>query len=196
MLATALNLTARLKQPLAPFESPLAPWFEELIEPIYDDGERVVQDHTSRYLELIVQLHTHNDVAQVIAWLEAQRAQQLSLRLAVRMLETREDVGPCPLGQSVACFRKGMVGLMQSYIALVENDSSYLQAYPHRGPTLLRQLYKTANELLADNRDQYIATAKQQFNAFEQTWEDAVEAFAKIKTYCRETNTPPSLMQL
>jgi len=196
MLATALNLTARLKQPLAPFETPLPPWFEELIEPIYDDGERVVKDHTSRYLELIVQLHTQNDVAQVIAWLEAQRAQQLSLRLAVRMLERQEDVTPCPLGQSVACFRKGMVGLMQSYIAFVENDSSYLQAYPHRGPTLLKQLYQTANESLADNRDQYIATARQQFNAFEQTWEDAVEAFAKIKTYCREANTYPSLMQL
>ncbi|PON12476.1 hypothetical protein C2W62_39390, partial [Candidatus Entotheonella serta] len=77
MLDIALNLTARLKQPLAPFETPLAPWFEELIEPIYDHGERVVQDHTSRYLELIVQLHTHSDVNQVIEWLETQRAQYL-----------------------------------------------------------------------------------------------------------------------
>jgi hypothetical protein len=102
MLDKALNLTARLKQPLAPFETPLAPWFEELIEPIYDDGEQVVQDHTSRYLELIVQLHAHRDVGQVIEWLEAQRAEQLSLRLAVRMLEMQEDVTPCQLGEAVS----------------------------------------------------------------------------------------------
>ncbi len=192
MLDTALNLTARLKQPLAPFETPLAPWFEELIEPIYDQGEHVVQDHTSLYLELIVQLHAHSDVSQVIEWLETQRAEQLSLRLAVRMLETEEDVTPCQLGQTVAVFRQGMVGLMQGYIALVENDSSRLRAYRHQGPTLLGQLYKTAREPLADNRNQYIATAKQQFQAFEQTWEDAVEAFARIKTYCREAAKRPA----
>ncbi len=186
MLDTALNLTARLKQPLAPFETPLAAWFEELIEPIYDQGERLVQDHTSQYLELIVQLHTHSDVQQVIEWLEAQRAQQLSLRLAVRMLEAKEEVTPCQLGQAVTQFRLGMVGLMQGYIALVENDSSRLQAYPHQGQTLLGHLYKTANEALTDNRNPYIETAKQQFKAFEKTWEDAVEAFAKIKTYCRK----------
>jgi hypothetical protein len=186
MLDTALNLTARLKQSLAPFETPLRPWFDELIEPVYDAGERVVQDHTSRYLELIAQLHTHHDVAQVIAWLEAQRAQQLSLRLAVRMLKTQEEVTPCPLGQAIAGFRRGMVGLMQSYIAMVEDDSAHLQAYPYCGLTLLRQLYKTENESLADNRDQYIETAKQQFKAFENTWEDAVEAFTKIKVYLEQ----------
>jgi hypothetical protein len=185
MLDTALNLTARLKQPLAPFETPLAPWFEELIEPIYDYGERVAQDHTSRYLELLVQLYSHDDAAQVIAWLEAQRAQQLSLRLAVRMLETREDVTPCPLGQAVACFRMGMVGLMQSYIAFSENDSFYLQDHSHREPTLLRQLFKMANESTIYKRDQCVETAKQQFKVFEKTWEDTVEAFTKIKDYCR-----------
>ncbi len=189
MLDTALNLTARLKQPLAPFETPLAPWFEELIEPIYDHGGRVVQDHTSQYLELIVQLHTHSDVNQVIEWLETHRAEQLSLRLAVRMLEMQEDVTPCQLGQAVDQFRMGMVGLLQGYIALVENDSSRLRAYPHCGPTLLGALYKTVNGSLADNRKQYIETAKQQFNAFEKTWEEAVEGFAKIKTYCREAAT-------
>ncbi|ETW94890.1 MAG: hypothetical protein ETSY1_32930 [Candidatus Entotheonella factor] len=186
MLDTALNLTARLKQPLTPFETPLAPWFEELIEPIYDHGERVVQDHTSLYLELIVQLHSHSKVSQVIEWLEAQRAEQLSLRLAVRMLEAQEDVTPCQLGHAVAHFRMGMVGLMQGYIALVEHDCSRLQAYGHQGLTLLGQLYKTESESLADKRNQYIETAKQQYQAFEKTWEDAVEAFAKIKTYCRE----------
>jgi tRNA isopentenyl-2-thiomethyl-A-37 hydroxylase MiaE len=196
MLDTALNLTARLKQSLAPFETPLVSWFDELIEPIYDAGERVVQDHTSRYLELIVQLHTHHDVAQVIAWLEAQRAQQLSLRLAVRMLETQEEVTPCPLGQAVAEFRRGMVGLMQSYIAMAEHDSAHLQAYPYLGPTLLRQLYKTENESLADHRGQYIEIAKQQFKAFEKTWEDTVEAFTKIKAYCRELDQQFSLMFL
>jgi len=196
MLDTALNLTARLKQSLAPFETPLVPWFDELIEPIYDAGERVVQDHTSRYLELIVQLHTHHDVAQVIAWLEAQRAQQLSLRLAVRMLETQEEVTPCPLSQAVAEFRRGMVGLMQSYIAMAEHDSAHLQAYPYLGPTLLRQLYKTENESLADHRGQYIEIAKQQFKAFEKTWEDTVEAFTKIKAYCRELDQQFSLMFL
>jgi hypothetical protein len=186
MLDTALNLTARLKQPLAPFETPLAPWFEELIEPIYDHGKRVVQDYTSLYLELMAQLHTHSDVSPVIAWLQAQRAQQLSLRLAVRMLETREDVTPCPLGQAVAHFRLGMVGLLQGYIAFVENDSSRLRAYPHHGPTVLGQLYKMAQEPLDDHRNQYIETAKQQFSAFETTWEDVVEAFANIQIYCRE----------
>ncbi|ETX04508.1 hypothetical protein [Candidatus Entotheonella palauensis] len=192
MLDTALNLTARLKQPLAPFETPLAPWFEELIEPIYGQGERVVQDHTSLYLELIVQLHSHSKVSQVIEWLEAQRAEQLSLRLAVRMLETQEDVTPCQLGHAVAHFRLGMVGLMQGYIALVENDCSRLQAYGHRGLTLLGQLYKTVGESLADNRHQYIETAKQQYQTFEQRWEDAVEAFSQIKTYCRETKRSSS----
>ncbi len=136
-----------------------------------------------------MQLHTHSDVNQVIEWLETQRAEYLSLRLAVRMLEAQEDVTPCDLGQAVAQFRLGMVGLMQGYIALVKNDSSRLRAYPHQGPTLLGQLYKTVHESLADNRNQYIETAKQQFNAFEKTWEDTVEAFAKIKTYCRETVT-------
>lgn len=186
MLDNALNLTARLKQPLTPFETPLTPWFEELIEPIYDDGEQMVQDHTSRYLELIVQLHAHSDAGQVIEWLEAQRAEQLSLRLAVRMLETREDVTACQLGQAVSHFRRGMVGLMQGHIAFVENDCSRLRAYRHQGPTLLGQLYQTAQEPLAGHRQHYIETAKQQFQAFEQTWEDAVEAFARIKTYCRE----------
>ncbi len=189
MLDTALNLTARLKQPLAPFETPLAPWFEEWIEPIHDHGDRVVQDYKSLYLELIVQFHSHSNVGQVIEWLEAQRSQQLSLRLAVRMLETREDTTPCELGQAVAQFRLGMVGLLQGYMALVEHDSSRLNAYPHCGPTLLGQLYKTANESLADHRNLYIETAKQQFQAFEKTWEDAVEAFAKIKTYCRAAAT-------
>jgi len=196
MLDTALNLTARLKQPLAPFETPLAPWFEELIEPIYDHGERVVQDHTSLYLELIAQLHIRSDVSPVIAWLEAQRAQQLSLRLAVRMLEMREDVTACPLGHAVAYFRLGMVGLLQGYIAFVENDSSRLHAYPYHGPTVLGQLYKTAQEPLDDHRNQYIETAKRQYNAFETRWEDVVEAFANIKIYCREADTHPSLTLL
>lgn len=193
MLDTALNLAARLKQPLVPFETPLVPWFEECIEPIYDHGERVVQDYTSLYLELIVQLHTHSNVSQMIEWLETQRAQQLSLRLAVRMLEAQEDVTPCQLGHAIAHFRLGMVGLMQGYTALVEHDSSRLQAYPHQGPTLLGQLYKTANAALADNRHQYIETAKRHFNAFEKTWEDAVEAFANIRACCREAATHPSL---
>ncbi len=192
MLDTALNLTARLKQPLAPFETPLVPWFEELIEPIHDHGERVVEDHTSLYLELIVQLHSHTDASQVIEWLEAQRAQQLSLRLAVRMLEMREDVTPCQLGEAVAVFRRGMVGLMQGHIAFVENDCSRLRAYGYQGPTLLGQLYKTSQESLAANREQYIETAKKQFQAFEQTWEEAVEAFAMIKTYCREAEKKSS----
>ena len=128
MLNNALNLTARLKQPLVPFETPLVPWFEELIEPIYDDGERVMQDYTSLYLELMMQLYTHSYVDQVIEWLEAQRAEQLSLRLAVRMLEMQEDVTPCQLGRAIAHFRLGMVSLMQGYIALVEHDSSRLRA--------------------------------------------------------------------
>ncbi len=153
MLDTALNLTARLKQPLAPFETPLASWFEELIEPIYDHGERMVEDHTWLYLDLIVQLHSHSDASQVIEWLEAQRAQQLSLRLAVRMLETQEDVTPCQLGDAVAGFRRGMVGLMQGYIAFVENDCSRLRAYGHQGPTLLGQLYKTSQESFTVNRE-------------------------------------------
>lgn len=186
MLDTALNLTARLKQPLAPFETPLMPWFEEMIEPIYDCGERVVEDHTWFYLDLIVQLHTQSDAGQVIEWLENQRAQQLSLRLAVRMLEAEEDVTACQLGEAVAVFRRGMVGLMQGYIAFVENDSSRLRAYRHQGPTLLGALYKTSQEALAVNREQHIETAKKQFQAFEQTWEETVEAYAQIKTYCRE----------
>lgn len=192
MLDTALNLTARLKQPLAPFETPLAPWFEELIEPIYDHGERVVEDHTWLYLDLIVQLHTHSDASEVIEWLEAQRAQQLSLRLAVRMLETREEVTPCLLGEAVARFRQGMVGLMQGYIGFVENDCSRLRAYGHEGPALLGQLYKTSQESFAANRERYIETAKKQYQAFERTWEDAVEAFARIKTYCREAEKQAS----
>jgi hypothetical protein len=196
MLNTALNLTARLKQPLTPFETPLVPWFEELIEPLYDDGERVMQDYTSLYLELMIQLHTHSQVDQVIEWLEAQRTEQLSLRLAVRMLEMQEDVAPSQLGGAIAHFRLAMVGLMQGYIALVEHDSSRLRAYSHQGPTLMGQLYKTANELLSDHRKQYIETAKQQFNAFEKTWEDVVEAFAKIKMYCREAEPHPSWMLL
>ncbi len=123
----------------------------------------------------------------MIEWLEAQRAEQLSLRLAVRMLEMREDVTPCQLGEAVAVFRMGMVGLLQGYIALVENDSSRLRAYRHQGPTLLlASSIKTAQEPLVDNRNQYIETAKRQYQAFEQTWEDTVEAFARIKTYCRE----------
>lgn len=196
MLDTALHLTARLKQPLAPFETPLAPWFEELIEPIYDLGAQVVQDHTSRYLELIVQLHTHAEARPVIEWLEAQRAEQLSLRLAARMLEIREDAKSCQVSHAVAHFRMGMVGLIQGYVALVEPDSSSLPAYPHRGLTLLGQLYQAENASLADNRHQYIETAKQQFNAFEKTWAEVVEAFVQIKVHCRETATPPSFLLL
>jgi hypothetical protein len=195
MLDTALNLTARLKQPLAPFETPLRPWFEEWIEPIYDYGTQVVQDHTDRYLELIVQLHTHRAVRQMIAWLEMQQAECLSLRLAVQMLEDQEDVTPCPLGRAVAHFRLGMVGMMQGYIALSEPASSRWQAYAHPGPTLLGQLYKTTNESLHDLRPQYIETAKQQFQAFEKTWEDAVEAFTNIKLHCREASAKPSLIE-
>jgi hypothetical protein len=58
---------------------------------------------------------------------------------------------------------------------------------------LLRQLYKAANESLADHRVQSIETAKQQFKAFEKTWEDAVEAFTKIKASCREIDQHFSL---
>ena len=186
MSDTALNLTARLKQPLAPFETPLAPWFEELIEPLYDCGEQVVQEHTSWYLELVTQLHTHSHVSHMIDWLEAQRMQQLSLRLAVRLLEMREDVTSCQLGRAVAQFRRGMVGLMQGRIAIVEPDSSRLSAYPHRGPTVLGLLYQAAQAPMAERREQCLAAAKEQFSAFETTWEDAVEAFAHIKAHCRQ----------
>jgi hypothetical protein len=78
-----------------------------------------------------------------------------------------------------------MVGLMQSYIAFSENDSFYLQDHSHREPTLLRQLFKMANESTIYKRDQCVETAKQQFKVFEKTWEDTVEAFTKIKDYCR-----------
>ena len=183
---TALNLTARLKQPLAPFETPLAPWFEELIEPIYDCGEQVVQEHTAWYLELVTQLHSRRRVSDMIDWLEAQRTQQLSLRLAVRMLEMREDVTPCQLGRAVAQFRRGMVGLMQGCVALVEPDSSRWSAYPHGGPTVLGLLHQAAQAPMAERREQCLETAKQQFNAFKTTWEDAVEAFASIKVHCRQ----------
>ena len=179
MIQAALQVADRL--------ATLLPWqgeqdeavFTGVIDPMYRDAESVVYDYSSLHLDLIMQIHTHAEVDGIIHWLEGHRLDFMPLRMKVRSLGAYNDHRH---GRGALLkFKQGMLGLVQGSVSLVEAHDVPLGRYGYSGPTLLHQLYSHLQSSLPVNRSLYVDIAKQQFQAIERAWEDAVEGYAALK---------------
>lgn len=186
MIETALQVMERLGYLLTLDESVQEPRLAQLIEPLYRDTERLVQDYTLLYMDLIAQLYTHDDVSAVIKWLEVQRMELIPLRVKVQTFMAKSRPGQCNGNSAIGKFQHGIMSLIQGCVSFVKEDCERFDAYRYNGPMVLDQLYAKSQDPLPLHRTLYVNTAKKQFQALERVWEDAVEGYAAIKFHCHQ----------
>ena len=177
MIDSALKLIDRLLQLVKVREDNRAKRFKNIIEPMYQDAQSIMDDYNALFKELITKLETEEDVAPIIQWLETRRLEMVPVRI-----KTRAFLGTLRFRENeLDKFNKGIWGLMKGGITITEEGHVPMQEYGWGDHTVLDLLYMWSDRPVAVERERYIQHAKEQLAAIQRAWQDVNEGYAELK---------------
>jgi hypothetical protein len=169
--------------------------FEKFVDPLFKDAELVVNDYFSLFRELLTRLGAATSTEDTIRWLEERRLEMLPVRMKLRaFLQTNGRVQARELDQHRSQFERGLWGVMQGGLSLVEEGYVGLEEYGFRGHhTILDIVYElsglqhdqASDELQKDVNDRVATVAQIQLRSIEAAWKDATLGYAQLKNRLR-----------
>jgi len=177
MLDAGISILDRLIQLLSTKEINDEKYFNNFIEPMYQDAETIVKDYISLFTELIERLKKDEDVIEVITWIEKRRMDFLPIRMKVRALLTEKNYNV----EIASTFQKGIMGLMKGGLSFIEKGHAQVREYGMGDHTVLDLLYHCTDMPVSYNREKFIHNANRQLKCIQLAWEDVVKGYAELK---------------
>jgi hypothetical protein len=151
--------------------------FQNVIEPLYRDGEAIVRDYTGLFTELIAKLESDEDILSVRKWLDSRVYELRPLRDKVRALLPTLNAEYDYMNQ----FQRGIWGILRGSVSLVETGHVQMRTYGCGSHTVLDVLQRWPKTGGIEARERVTRIAYRQRDALRAAWRDAVQGYAQLK---------------
>jgi len=178
MIDTAVKVIDRLIELVKAKGEARAKYFDEIIEPLYQETEEVFRDYVALFRELIRRLEKDESVPDIIRWLEDRRLDFLPVRMKIRAgLDRFTQYGTLLHGEEQDAFLNGVWGVMKGALSLSEEGHTPMHEYGWGDHTVLDLLYIWSRSPVSVNRRRYLDNAHEQLASIERAWQDVVRGY-------------------
>ena len=189
MVDVAIRVIDRMIQLLKYRETERKAHFKELIEPLYNDAEIIVNDYLEMCGIILSKLNSKTPLEDIILWLEQRRTIHLALRIKIRafMDKTRPSKF---LEYNMGQLERGILSILYGGHTLLEEERNVIQSmYQPEHHTILSAMLYFSTKPDDRTEDEYYEICTQFTKRMQEhlssAWADTSAAFAEMKQQTR-----------
>jgi dsDNA-specific endonuclease/ATPase MutS2 len=151
--------------------------FQNYIEPLFRDTEKVAENYVRIFTELEAFIKSAESTGLVKEWLLLRRGEFAILRDKLRAFLGQNEFNVKDLPK----FENGIWGVLKGGVGISEEGHFQMREYGLRDHTLYDLVRKFNNQVISESREKFIETCIAQRDWVERSWLQVCDAYIEIK---------------